>query len=61
VFPVRYKLDSYILFKINSVFKGLSEVTERVGAVMLRVHFQMSLSLSFIFLQQKYNDNYGGG
>jgi hypothetical protein len=24
VFPVRYKLDSYILFRRNSVFKGLS-------------------------------------
>jgi hypothetical protein len=25
VFPVRYKLDSYILFRINSVFKGLTD------------------------------------
>jgi hypothetical protein len=26
VFPVRYGLNSYILFRINSVFKGLSKV-----------------------------------
>jgi ABC-type tungstate transport system substrate-binding protein len=26
VFPVRYKLDSYILFRINSVFKGLNSL-----------------------------------
>jgi hypothetical protein len=26
VFPVRYELNSYILFRRNSVFKGLSRV-----------------------------------
>jgi hypothetical protein len=25
VFPVRYKLDSYIIYRRNSIFKGLNE------------------------------------
>jgi hypothetical protein len=29
VFPVRYKLDLYVLFRRNSVFKGLTDADRR--------------------------------
>jgi hypothetical protein len=34
MFPVRYELDLYILFRRNSIFKGL-EISEKIGAFMI--------------------------
>jgi hypothetical protein len=34
VFPVRYELNSYILFRINIVFKGLRQTPEYVRSVI---------------------------
>jgi hypothetical protein len=39
VFPVRYELDSYILFRRNSVFKGLKQVVHIVTTVFLKSKF----------------------
>jgi hypothetical protein len=36
VFPVRYELNSYILFRRNSVFKGLSKHGLRSGQAVHR-------------------------
>jgi hypothetical protein len=39
VFPVRYEVNSYILFRINSVFKGLSYDTHtEMKAVRIGTH-----------------------
>jgi hypothetical protein len=40
VFPVRYELNSYILFRRNSVFKGLR----------VKIHWKLCLGLSDIFI-----------
>jgi hypothetical protein len=33
VFPVRYELDLYILFRRNSVFKGLNNIASLLSSV----------------------------
>jgi hypothetical protein len=37
VFPVRYGQDLYILFRRNSVFKGLKQVVHIVTSMIYRV------------------------
>jgi hypothetical protein len=36
VFPVRYELNSYILFRRNSVFKGLKKVVVKTAKEVFR-------------------------
>jgi hypothetical protein len=47
VFPVRYELDSYILFRRYSVFKGLtcSESTRTANSIRGRLQFLCALGL----------------
>jgi hypothetical protein len=42
VFPVRYELDSYILFRRNSVFRGLISATRKERQGTKYLHFPHS-------------------
>jgi hypothetical protein len=49
VFPVRYGLDLYILFRRNSVFKGLIHKAD-IKLLSMSVHF---LDVHFYFSESK--------